>query len=163
MLLRRFFLFFLTYFSNKILKGKGKKKQTAAIIFGALANACMQVGQLINKPQQQGALGLFATAFNAASQIATVSANTEIEQQGEETQKGWIANKILSIKLTQRIISGVLSVVQDFLNDKLDEFLNYLSKKLIDMIFQKVNENDGGVADNQTTDNYEYFSDDEDC
>ena len=144
-------------------KGKGKKKHTAAMIFGALANACMHVGQLINKPKQQGVLGLFATAFNTVSQITAVHADAEFEQlQIEEEQKGWFVNKVLSSKLTQAIISGVLSIVQNFLQEKLEEFLNYLSKKLIDLICQKTSEDQNGIIPGNQNINDGYFSDDED-
>jgi len=52
-----------------------RKKISSSFVFGALSNACAQVGQIVGaetqKEKQQGALNLLSTAFAVASQAAS--------------------------------------------------------------------------------------------
>ncbi|MFC1894418.1 hypothetical protein ACFLYH_00545 [Candidatus Dependentiae bacterium] len=130
-------------------KDKSRKKQTAAYIFNAISNICVQAGKIAGKPVQQGVLGIFGTIFNTASNIVAIQANREIEEQADQEIRSGFINKMLYHKLTQKILSVVFQVIQDYLHEKLGNFLDHLSDKLIDLMCSRENGSDISDIDNK--------------
>ncbi len=135
---------------NFALRGK-KQNQIASAIFGAIANACVQTGQVVNaqteEDQKEGVLSLFGTAFGLASQITGINAthssdnkseiwvNEEFEKLKKEVlKKGWISESLAFDELVEKILKKVFKVLQGYFKDRLEDFLEYLSEKLVDAL-----------------------------
>ena len=109
--------------------------------------------------QKEGVLNLFGTAFGLASQITAINAahssggksdgkkeigvNEELNNLKKEAlNKGWINESLAFDKLVKKILKQVFKILKDYFKDKLEEALEYLAGKLVDMLCgPKVDEN----------------------
>lgn len=94
-----------------------RKKQTAATLFGGLAQASAQLTQVLTtenkKEKQQAILNLINTAFNTAAQLAATTQNQLTQQASDSSvntqqqpQQGTETNQQLATKLTD--LSNIL-------------------------------------------------------